>query len=469
MNLCYDVVIIGSGIAGLSALLGLPPGFRVALLSPGNPLATGSSWRAQGGVAVALSPMDSPWLHALDTLRASAYVADEKAVRLLVEEGPERVKELLSQGWGFDRDEHGELVRGLEAGHSRPRVLHYGDRTGKMMMSRLWALAQSRELTDVFSRRAVQLLGSPSGVEGVLLDDQTVLRSPRVILASGGFAGLFEATTTGREVCGEGILLASELGARVADLEFVQFHPTALDDPEIKGGSLPLLTEALRGAGAVLRDSWGRRFVNELKTRDEVARAIAFERRRGPVLLDVRPVERLVERFPEAAVHLHRLAGGTGLLPVRPAAHYTMGGVVTDLDGATAVAGLYACGEVASVGIHGANRLASNSLLEGLVFGSRAGRHAGSSLRASTKPSLHQGPLLKAVPDLTQFRSRFEQACGVVRTGCGLEEFLDWLERQHDSGPVRLAEMVARAALERRQSLGSHFRADAETVGDRVA
>ena len=200
-----------------------------------------------------------------------------------------------------------------------------------------------------------------------------------------------------------------------------------------------------------------------------MARAIAFERRRGPVLLDVRPVERLVERFPEAAVHLHRLAGGTGLLPVRPAAHYTMGGVVTDLDGATAVAGLYACGEVASVGIHGANRLASNSLLEGLVFGSRAGRHAGSSLRASTKPSLHQDPLLEAVSDLTQFRSRFEQACGVVRTGCGLEEFLDWLERQHDSGPVRLAEMVARAALERRQSLGSHFRADAEAVGDRVA
>jgi L-aspartate oxidase len=227
-------------------------------------------------------------------------------------------------------------------------------------------------------------------------------------------------------------------------------------------GPLPLLTEALRGAGALLRDHRGERFFDELRGRDEVARAIAEQRRSGQVFLDLTTVERLVERFPGAAGHLERFPEHPGWLPVRPAAHYTIGGVVTDLHGATSVPGLYACGEVASVGVHGANRLASNSLLEGLVFGHRAGRHAGGSVRLTGSfERSAPAPLRWAGPELLrELRGRFEDACGVVRTASELDAFLAWLQEQPPVGEVQLAGMVARAALQRRDSLGAHFRSD---------
>jgi L-aspartate oxidase len=243
----------------------------------------------------------------------------------------------------------------------------------------------------------------------------------------------------------------------------VQFHPTALADPEVTDGPLPLLTEALRGAGAVLRNRDGERFFDELRGRDEVARAIASERKNGPVYLDLNPVRDLEGRFPGAASHLARFPDRPRQLPVRPAAHYTIGGVVTDLDGATCAPGLYACGEVSSVGIHGANRLASNSLLEGLVFGYRAARHAGATMRPSgnlehvdVQPLPHADAAL-----MVEFRRRFEEACGVVRTAAGLQSFLAWLDTVvPQANEVKLGRLVATAALARQRSLGAHFRAD---------
>ncbi len=466
----YDLIIVGSGVAGLSALLGAPPAFRVAVLSPGTPLTTGSSWRAQGGVAVALHRDDSPREHAEDTLRASRFLADGEAVRVLTEEGPERVLELLTAGMECDRDEMGDPIMGLEAAHTRPRVIHQQDRTGRAMTAHLWARAEQRPRTVFLQQRANRLLTGPQGVEGVLLESGTVLASPRVVLASGGFAGLYSATTTGREVRGDGIVLAVDAGAAVADLEFVQFHPTALADESVGEGPLPLLTEALRGAGALLRDHRGERFFDELRGRDEVARAIAEQRRTGQVYLDLTPVDRLAERFPGAFGHLERFPQHPGWLPVRPAAHYTIGGVVSDLNGATSVPGLYACGEVASVGVHGANRLASNSLLEGLVFGHRAGRHAGGSVRLTG--SLERSapaPLSWAAPNLLgELRERFEGACGVVRTASEIQCFLGWLQEQAPVGEVRLAQLVAQAALQRRDSLGAHFRSDEERLAQVV-
>ena len=463
MNNFYDLIIVGSGVAGLSALRAAPAAQKIAVCSPGKPLSTGSSWRAQGGVAVALHPEDSPGEHAKDTHVASKFMADSAAVRILTESGPDRVAELLAEGMICDRDEQGQPYFGLEAAHSRPRVLHHRDRTGRAMTSHLWEHAKTRPGTDFLTQTVVRLLVSDGGITGVLLRDGTVLATPRVILASGGFAGLYQATTTGREVKGDGLILAADAGATLKDLEFVQFHPTALDRDTRR--SLPLLTEALRGAGALLKTQDGERFVDELEPRDVVARAIFDKRLQGhTVFLDLSPVEQLRERFPEAATHLKRSEKRLWL-PVRPAAHYTIGGVETDLDGKTSVTGLYACGEVASVGVHGANRLASNSLLEGLVFGHRAMLAASAQIREARQPK----PLsaLSTYSDhlaLADLRERFEIATGVIRRAAKLEQFLGWLSEQPDHMETRLATLVAQAALERGESVGAHYRADERVV-----
>lgn len=461
----FDLVIVGAGVAGLSALLATEPHLRVAVVNPGSPLNSGSSWRAQGGVAVALGDDDSPALHAVDTFRASREMADRLAVEVLTEEGPKRVVELLRSGLDVDKTVDGDTIFGLEAAHSRARVIHRKDHTGKALIGHLWERANQLQNTVFFHHRVASLLTSSRGVGGVLLSDNTVLHSPRVILASGGFAGLYEATTTGREVRGEGIVLAALAGARVKDMEFVQFHPTA-HDVKTKG-PLPLLTEALRGAGAALRTEAGDRFVDELLPRDEVARAIAGQRREGrTVYLDVTPVSNLECNFPGAAGQLKASPRAEkGWLPVRPAAHYTIGGVCTDLDGRTNVPGLYACGEVASVGVHGANRLASNSLLEGLVFGYRAARHASKSLRVWARPNIVT-PLarLENKKSLSNFRHLFEEATGVVRTAKGLVQFLDWLNQQPQTMETLLGRLVAQAALHRTQSVGAHYRADSDAA-----
>lgn len=457
----FDVIIVGAGVAGLSALLACDEKQQVAVINPGSPLHSGSTWRAQGGVAVALDEQDSPQLHAADTMEASRHLACPRAVKILTEEGPERVLDLLFEGLEVDRDELGDTLFGLEAAHCRARVIHDKDHTGKTLIQHLWQRASARSKTEFFTDRVSQLLTGEHGIAGVLLANGRVLKTPRVILASGGFAGLFEATTTGREVRGDGVVLAQAAGAQVRDLEFVQFHPTALD---VKTpGPLPLLTEALRGGGAKLRTEDGERFVDELRPRDEVARAIADQRRAGKtVYLDLNPVDRLKDRFPGAHSQLATSPRGSeGLLPVRPAAHYTIGGVMTDLHGRTSVAGLYACGEVASVGVHGANRLASNSLLEGLVFGHRAGAHAATSLRFWGEARWEKPlPRIEDGSVLSEFRARFEEAVGVVRTGPRLKRFLQWLQEQPPTVETTLATLVAQAALRRTESIGAHFRSD---------
>lgn len=470
MNQFYDVVIIGAGVAGLSALAALDRGQRVALISPGGPTETGSTWRAQGGVAVALGEDDSPALHEEDTLQCARGLALPQAVRVLTEEGCDRVAELLTQGLEVDLDSNGHTLFGLEAAHSRARVVHRRDHTGRALIAHLWQRAQARPHTRFLLDRVVRILVGDGGVSGVVLGSEQALYAPRVILASGGFAGLYQATTTGREVRGEGIVLAQEVGAEIADMEFVQFHPTAL--AVATDGPLPLLTEALRGAGAKLRTESGERFVEELLPRDEVARAIAEKRAEGrTVYLDLSPVERLSERFPGAHAHVRECGRLNRLwLPVRPAAHYTIGGVKTGLHGQTSVAGLYACGEVASVGVHGANRLASNSLLEGLVFGHRAGQHAAATLRVFQVVEPVPGLVAsESGEEQAELRARFEAACGVVRTGSGLTRFLDWLALRPVTMETRLAAMVGHAALARQESLGGHYRLDSVDEQRRVA
>lgn len=329
-------------------------------------------------------------------------------------------------------------------------------------MEHLWSSARKRRATAFFDDRASTLVVGESGICGLGLERGLTLRSGRVVLATGGFAGLYWSTTTGAEVRGDGLILAVRAGAQLRDLEFVQFHPTALDLETNTGAPLPLLTEALRGAGARLLDGEGLRFVDELAPRDEVARAIARQREFGPVYLDLSPVRDLERRYPGAHLHVQRLGTKKGWLPVRPAAHFTIGGVKTNLEGETEVPGLYACGEVASVGIHGANRLASNSLLEGLVFGHRTALKAANDESRCLGRSVSRTQPLASLQGsgLRELQQRFERAVGVVREASTLEDFLTWSRPQAQSTELELSVRVAQAALARSQSVGAHCRRD---------
>ena len=375
-----DVLVIGSGVAGLSAAVRLAhlAGCRVGVLTKGVLEQATTRW-AQGGVAAVLpGDEDSTDLHLADTLRAGAGLCDEAAVRVLVDEGPARVHELIALGAVFDRGPAGELARAREGGHSMPRILHAGGTATGAEVER--ALVNAVEasaaalLEHWFARDLLVEHGRCAGV--IALDpDGAVQRveAANVLLACGGAGQLFAVTTNPAEVTGDGIAMAMRAGVPVADLEFVQFHPTALHHAAMPR---PLISEALRGHGAVLRDSSGNRFVDELLPRDLVSRSIAVklaEEGTDHVWLDATGLEDFGRRFPTIAASLVEagLDAARDMLPVAPAAHYLSGGVLVDLDGATALPGLWAAGEVACTGVHGANRLASNSLLEGMVFGAR--------------------------------------------------------------------------------------------------
>ena len=374
----FDVLVLGSGVAGLSAAVRLCQTTRVAVLTKGELSQSTTRW-AQGGVAAVIGgDEDSTDLHLADTLRAGSGLCDPDAVRVLVDEGPSRVEELVALGARFDREASGSLSLAREGGHSRARIVHAGGAATGAEVERALVAATATGAVAVLERWfALDLVVEDGRCRGVLAlapDGATVrVLASHVVLATGGAGQLYAVTTNPSEATGDGFAMALRAGVPVADVEFVQFHPTALHHPLMPR---PLLSEALRGHGALLRDRDGDRFCDELSPRDVVSRAMAARMAEQGVehlWLDATGLERFEERFPTIAASL----GAVGLdptrdwLPVAPAAHHVSGGVVTDLWGATALEGLWAAGEAACTGVHGANRLASNSLLEGMVFGAR--------------------------------------------------------------------------------------------------
>lgn len=377
-----DLLVLGSGVAGLSAAVraaAAEPGMRVGVLTKGELIDSATRW-AQGGVAAVLGEDgDSTDLHFADTLGAGAGLCDEDAVRVLVEEGPARVNELIALGAVFDTDHEGRLLRAREGGHSLPRIVHAGgSATGAEVERALIEAVRATAAAVLEHWFALDLVVEGGRCRGVVAIDaagqRREVRATHTLVATGGAGQLFAVTTNPLQATGDGIAMALRANVAVADIEFMQFHPTALHHPAMPR---PLLSEALRGHGALLRDVNGERFVDELLPRDQVSRAMTarmLELGADHCFLDATGLARFDERFPNIAQAVRRIGLDpvTDWLPVAPAAHYLSGGIVTDLDGASALPGLWACGECACTGVHGANRLASNSLLEGMVFAPRA-------------------------------------------------------------------------------------------------
>lgn len=501
-----DVIVVGAGLAGLYAAHHLAPEANVALLSKGTLSISNSMW-AQGGIAAALAADDSPNFHLQDTLRAGRGLCGEQAVDVLVNEGPLDIRYLLELGVHFDRDEDGQLSLGLEGGHGRRRVAHAnGLATGAVVTSSLTeiVLRQLQLSTSdhaVYEEMmAVELLVSEGRCVGVLAlhlptGEWWQLRAPATILACGGAAGLYARTTNPAITRGDGVALAYRAGATVADLEFVQFHPTALvpnPSPSTTGGREGaqksfLLSEAIRGEGAHLLNAHGKRFMPqynpraELAPRDVVARAILREMEltgANHVLLDLSPIAPHIVRHHFAVLYDRCLSAGFDMLrepiPVAPAAHYVMGGVCTDLHGATTVPGLFACGEVACTGVQGANRLASNSLLECLVFGRRSALAALDHAKeeATVRSVLLSPSLLFATPNAKQQELAQQLGellwnyAGLVRDADGLSHLLTHLAELETStdylsqNALLVARLIATAALMRTESRGGHYRTD---------
>jgi len=433
-----DLLIVGSGIAGLvTALTAAERGADVMVVSKGT-LSSSASYHAQGGIAAACGDDDSPELHAIDTINAGRGLCRPSAVETLVEEAPARIDDLRAWGARFGAEP------GLEGGHSRSRVFHSrGAETGREIELALARQVRADSRIRIVENERVLGLWRESGRCAGVISEHGPISSPATLLTTGGAGALWARTTNPRGALGEGIAMAYRAGAAVADLEFVQFHPTALSATGM------LLSEALRGAGALLLDSSGERFTDELAPRDVVARAIAA---RGSALLDLRPIDR--GRFP-ALIDRIREAGfdpDVEPVPVAPAAHYTLGGIATDLDGRCTLPGLYAAGECACTGVHGANRLASNSLLECVVFGRRAALAALDDAPLDFDPEPPEA-LTTEVDRIDQkLRAQMWQGAGLVRDAAGLE-------------PLRTASalvprLIAECALHRRESRGVHFRSD---------
>lgn len=481
-----DFIVVGAGVAGLRAAIALAEAGRVLVIAK-EALTESNTQYAQGGVAVALSDEDEVGLHLQDTIAAGDGLVNEEAAKVLVEEGPHRIQELIDWGTAFDRAGT-KLTFTREAAHSRSRVLHaHGDSTGREIGRALAAKAATLPsinfATHLFTSDL--LLDDDDTVRGVAAitpaGEFEQISARAVLLATGGAGQVYSDTTNPSVATGDGIAMAYRAGATISDMEFFQFHPTAL---AIAGAPRFLISEAVRGEGAYLRNEKGDRFMQdvdaraELAPRDVVARAISLELARthaARVYLDLRHLDanHIRARFPRIA----ETCGTFGieitrdLIPVRPAAHYLMGGVRTDLDGRSSIPGLFAAGETACTGVHGANRLASNSLLEGLVYGARAGEAMRTAQAMQRGPAASARSTGKSI-DVVRLRSLMWECAGVVRSGEKLRRALneittaampdDRLDRTHGEARnlLQCAELIVRTAIAREESRGAHYRTD---------
>jgi L-aspartate oxidase len=492
-----DFLVIGAGVAGLRAAIELAAAGRVVVLAK-REVADSATHLAQGGIAAALSDEDEISLHLQDTLNAGDGLCNVEAAKVLVEEGPERIEELIQWGTEFDR-QGTKLAFTREGAHSRNRILHaHGDSTGREILRALYAKAKTLKNISVLEFEFSTDLDVSNGrLSGIHLlsqqGDHEYVAASAVLLATGGLGQLYRNTTNPAVATGDGVAMAFRAGAEVSDMEFVQFHPTAL---YLKKAPRFLLSEALRGEGAYLRNLEMHRFMTkyhpmgELAPRDVVARAIVHElevsQAKDPmVYLDLTHLhaEHVKKRFPRiyATCLEYNIDITTDLIPIRPAAHYAMGGVRTDLNGRTSVLGLYAAGEAAATGVHGANRLASNSLLEGLVFGARAGKtmrdelpHSPARPARNQRAAFSNGPADAGTEEtIGQIQDMMWQDVGIVRSGAGLKRALQQLEqiapriprprtrRACEAQNLHLTgRLVAQSALAREESRGAHYRVD---------
>ena len=479
-------LVVGSGVAGLHTAWRASADDDVMVVTKRSLFDSATAY-AQGGIAAALGAGDSPELHRIDTLAAGAALADAKAVQVLVEEGPARVRELATAGAQFDLEPGGNFKLGREAAHSRRRIVHaHGDQTGaEVARTLIKRVKETKSIKVLEKTRILELIvddGAVVGVRAAVAGRAVEIIADATVLATGGCGQLFRYTTNPQVATGDGFAIAHRAGATLADMEFVQFHPTALDTPE---NPLQLISEAVRGEGAVLLNEAGERFMlkrhrlAELAPRDVVAREIFREKAGGKrVVLDARALGREFEqRFPGifAICRARGIDPANDLIPVTPAAHYMMGGIVTDLRGRSSLDRLYACGEVSRTGVHGANRLASNSLLEGLVFAERVARDLADTHKLTGVPRKKNWdvPVLRdrgaAQVAADSIRQVMWDHCGIDRSAKGLRLGLDKLAEiesrlptgaTEEANMVETSRLIAEAALLRKESRGGHYRSD---------